>query len=570
MFKKLLRNDAGLSRNYLIIGLAILLIFLLYRNLGLYPVIFPDELVSSSLSRLLPFSYSLLPNYLFLSIYRVTNLCGDRFLDCARILNSLFFVAAAPFIYLAARRVCTSNVAAIITLFSSFGPINIYTAYFIAESLLFFSFWVLTWFILRLNNKSTLISWCVGGILLGFTTLVKARSLLLLPAVVAYILFVSRNKEAPWIAIAFKRASAFVVFTFLTIFLISHLMVEKSGLVVVANSYGNVLSPITAIPASVPAATKRLLDLVALTAESLKGHVLAMCLIFGLPMILATRSCVISFCEKDEPDSNQKIAFFALVTLVTLILAACLFTVLMSGTSPLETITRLHMRYYNYAFPLLLMAAGSRLSSDPAATKPGWKVIFALPVGAAILYALTTRLSPYIPSYIDNPEFRTFAANRITFYTLGILSLSSLIVWIFRARTGAKIFLYFLMPILLLSSTVHEYSFAMQRREPDAYDNAAIYIKQHLPNETKAKFVIIGSGPEAVMERMLFYLDNPEAWFEIVPKGSSYDLSRLPADTECVLVLGDHELTKNSHYNPQWVNEPTLKAAGLRLFSLRH
>ncbi|HQW19724.1 MAG TPA: hypothetical protein PLI90_03505, partial [Rhodocyclaceae bacterium] len=90
----------------ILFGIALVVaVSLLFKNLGLYPIVMDDEYAYSKFTRLLPFSKSVFPNYLFFIVYRVTNYCGDGFLDCARILNVLFFVSAAPFIYLIGRQI---------------------------------------------------------------------------------------------------------------------------------------------------------------------------------------------------------------------------------------------------------------------------------------------------------------------------------------------------------------------------------------------------------------------------------------------------------------------------------
>lgn len=158
-----------LKNNWLYFAAVVLFLTFLFRNCGLYPVVFADEYYYSKFSRLLPLRYSPLPDYLYLLIYRLTNICGDGFLNCARILNALFFIAAMPFIYLTTRRVSTKRIASLVALLAVLGPINSYTAYYMPEALYFFAFWLLTWFILRLDNTSDLRSWCFAGILLGLS-----------------------------------------------------------------------------------------------------------------------------------------------------------------------------------------------------------------------------------------------------------------------------------------------------------------------------------------------------------------------------------------------------------------
>ena len=179
-----------------------------------------DEYNYSKYSRLLPLADAIAPSYLYLAIYRATNLCGDGFYDCAKLFNALFFVASAPLIYLTARRTCTKSVSSIVALLALLGPVNSYTAYYMPEALFFFSFWLLTWFILRLDHSSSSKSWCFAGILLGLSALVKPHALFFLPAIVLYILYVSRKKEGNWSLQAFKNAGSFILFSFLSKFLI--------------------------------------------------------------------------------------------------------------------------------------------------------------------------------------------------------------------------------------------------------------------------------------------------------------------------------------------------------------
>ena len=141
-------SDTEIKTNFLFLAAIAIFVALLFRNSGLYPVV-ADEAIYSKLSRLQPLADATIPGYLYLAIYRLTSICGDEFLGCARILNAIFFVAATPFIYLAARQVCTKTVASIVALLALLGPINSYTAYFMPEAPYFFSFWLLTWFILR-------------------------------------------------------------------------------------------------------------------------------------------------------------------------------------------------------------------------------------------------------------------------------------------------------------------------------------------------------------------------------------------------------------------------------------
>ena len=122
-------------------------VFLILRNVGLYPWIFSDEYSYSQASRLIKAAASNTPLYIYYYVYRVTRHAGTAFLDAARLLNALFLVGAAPFIYQVARKVTSKWIAVLVAMLSLLAPINTYTAYFMPEAMYFFVFWWMTWFI---------------------------------------------------------------------------------------------------------------------------------------------------------------------------------------------------------------------------------------------------------------------------------------------------------------------------------------------------------------------------------------------------------------------------------------
>jgi phosphoglycerol transferase len=508
------------------------------RNLEIYPIVMSDEYNYSKYSRLLPLADAIAPSYLYLAIYRATNLCGDGFYDCAKIFNALFFVASAPFIYLTARRTCSKSVSSFVALFALLEPINSYTAYYMPEALFFFSFWLLTWFILRLDHSSSSKSWCFAGILLGLSALVKPHALFFLPAIVLYILYVSRKKEGKWVLKAFKNAGAFIVFSFLSKFLIGYLVAGGAGVTLFGPFYQKVAS-------STPSDFQHYLKVLALFTESIKGHVLAICLMFGVPIAVAINASLNSIFSETEIQANQKISFYSLAVLVSLILIAALYTAttVANAGAAFESIARIHMRYYNFAFPLLLVIAASQLSLESTTSLYRWRAIVAFPIGIAILYAIYMRMAPYWPNYIDSPELRGFTRIKYAFYILGALSFIALALWVYSARFGARIFVFLIMPLAVAYSTHNVNMDLKARLIPDVFDKAGIFTKQYLSNEDLSKLVVVSSDGSGVF-RSLFFLDNPQSTQETIPKGSRYDLSKLPAGKEWILLIGDHSLSE--------------------------
>jgi phosphoglycerol transferase len=129
------------------------------------------------------------PSYIYLAIFRITTWCGDGYLNCARIINVIFFIGSIPLIYLVARTVTSAYLAVFIALLTGLGPINSYTAYFMHESMYFFMFWVVSFVILKGGIEISNVILFVIGILLGIMTLIKVHALFLIPAFSLYIIF---------------------------------------------------------------------------------------------------------------------------------------------------------------------------------------------------------------------------------------------------------------------------------------------------------------------------------------------------------------------------------------------
>lgn len=537
---KTIRIDGKYSGYYLTIAVFLILFALIFRGIGIYPVVFADEYTYSKFSRLLPFSESIIPGYLFLAIYRVTNVLGDGFLNGARILNALFFVTAAPFIYLTARRVCTAGAAFIVTLLALLGPINNYTVYFMPESFYFFSFWVFTWFVLGLDNASDARSWCLAGILLGVSSLIKPHALFLLPALVIYIFYAGWKKEGGWVWQVLANTVIFTFCVFTTKFLIGYLMAGKAGITLFGPVYSSIAT-------SASAQYQRYMELLALSRENAKEHMLGMCLMFGMPVAAAVFNTCRSFISKEEIKSEQKLSLYALSILLSLIMVTCLYSASIIGSGPYESISRLHMRYYNFTFPLLVVLAASQFQWNSTTRELKWRLITALPIGLAIAYAVNCRMVPYTSSMIDNPELHGFMLKMTSFLILGGLSFIALAFWVYAPRTGAKIFVYGLMTFSIIVSNIYINYELRQRMIPDIYDKAGLLIKEYLPDEELSKVLIIGSDAGGLF-RTLFYLDNALASLEVTPKVGDYDWKKIPADKEWILVIGDHALPEKTFF----------------------
>lgn len=523
---------------FFIAAIALIFIGLLIRNSGLYVTVLSDEYVQSKISRLLPFSGSEVPEYLYMAIYRLTSICGDGFLTCARIFNALFFVSAAPFIYLIARKVASAKTATFIALLSLLGPINSYTAYYMPESLYFLGFWIFVWFLLRLSDSSNSKDWVTSGVIFGGLALIKPHALFFVPAIILYIVYITIKSEKITILLVVRNILLFVVSIIAIKFLVSYLLAGKAGMTFFGAKYAGYSSG----AASTTSDYHKLIGFIASSIHSVVGNFLALCLMYGLPFALTIYMACKAIFSHTEAGINQKTAVLALLILANLVLVVAMFTTSTVGTSVYESIERIHMRYYNFIIPMFLIITASQLRLRSLNNEYKWKGLLLIVIGAPLLYAAYTRMLPYVPSLIDNPELLGFTFNTKVFYFLSSLSFFSLVLWAYSARLGAKVFIYIFMPLAVIFSTIAINKELRHQLVPNVFDKAGMFAKQYLTSDDISKTVVIGSD-EARLFRSLFYLDNPKASLETVIDGAA--ISKFPADKEWALVIGDHSLPQN-------------------------
>jgi phosphoglycerol transferase len=522
-------------------------LFLAFRNVGLYPSVFADEYTYSKLSRLLPLSDSSIPGYVFLKLYSITNCCGDGFLGCAKLINAVLFVAAAPFIYLVSKSVASSSISLVVSLLAILGPINSYTAYFMPESFFFFSFWVLCWKLLNLTSESGKYVWFAAGAIYAFSALIKPHSIFLLPAVVTYIAFIFLKGPRLFCWQSGLAFASFIVGATVTKFGISYLLAGSAGLTLFGPLYSSIAS-------STASGADKYIQLLPLALESFKGHITVVALVYGLPLTIAVVITADAVVGKSNPDIEgnaradtfERIAVLSSVILLNLVCVVALFTASVANSGPPETPYRLHMRYYNFALPLFYIVAAGGLSKTIEINRNVRYLVGAI-VAILGVYAIWTNLAPYTPNYVDSPEIRGLHVNSALFKIVGILAISSLALWLVSKRRGLQFYCYLALPLFVAVSAYHVAREMNNRLTLDIYDTAGIFAKQYLADEDLSKVVVVGSEAGGLF-KSLYYLDNAKASLEILPRDVAFDLGKMSPDKSWILVVGDHELMGKSFY----------------------
>lgn len=267
---------------------------------------------------------------------------------------------------------------------------------------------------------------------------------------------------------------------------------------------------------------------------------MGLALLFGVPLAsIAT----IGFRNEGETrgdDSLRAVEEYCLALLLPLLVTVAYFTASVIGEGPYESLGQLHMRYYNFMFPLFLVVVAGQISVTGRARRNVHGVGAALVVlfGLAA-YAMRSLLRLYSPSLIDSPELYGVTRRGAVFVAVGILGVLSLIVWSFNRRRGAQLFLFVLMPVSVLCSARIASSELRWRLAGDDYDKAGAFTHAELDKDERSKLVVVGSEL-ATLYRVLFYVDDTKTTLAVLPPGAPFDRSAVDSDQEWVLLPGEH------------------------------
>ena len=546
-------------RHWLALFIYLMTIYLLARNYGLYPSVV-DEYTYSLSSRLLPLGDVITPNYFYKLVFSFTNMCGSGWLDCARLINTLFYVASIPIIYLVAHKFVSDYMALLVAGLSIIGPMSSYTAYFMPESMYFLFFWLL---ILGLVQTDAMVSRkkILGiAILTGLLSLIKPHAFFLIIPIFIFGIYIHLAQKKNIFIWFFKFITLFAIGIGTTKFLIAYYFSGISGLTFFGPSYNGVGKFIFSFAFE---SSENLIKVLSVILRQIIGHWLALLLIYGLPICIAIEAILMNMQQikvGKEITSSRK-------EQINFIVLALIFLLCMSGISAFFTAglgvqieseaARLHMRYYNFLLPLILIAG--LLSGVDSSFK--CKTLITLPLILGIGYALVTNYGILIPNYVDGPEMRGLSSNKTFFYSLITLNLIIVVIWIKKPKVALYFYLFLLYPLYLLVSN-HYINIELRNRiHISPYDKAAIFAAQFLTKNDTSNLVMVGA-PSAlgVLALSQIYIDNPKVAVKTIDEGSTIKREDLESNIKWVSTSGDYTLDFPITYN--------FKGDGFQLFRI--
>jgi phosphoglycerol transferase len=510
-------------------------LYLFFRNSGVYPIIFIDEWSYASNARLQPLKDAIVPSYLYFLLYGATSYCGDGWLECNRLLNELLYVGAAPFIYLLARRVARPLVAGLVALAAVLAPANALTAYFMPEAAYFFAFWLVCWASMWTYDLPTWRRAALLGAVLALAAMVKAHAIFLLPGAVVFMAYLAwsnpgagnRLRQAAVLVAALGACFALVRFG------LGYAMAGKNGLYLLGKVYADQAKYVGKQHAP-------LADLAWLTLNNLRGQMMMLALLFGVPLAaLAAQLAALR-----EPSLRRKpeqaLAVLCLLMLGSAIAVTVLFTASITGLGAGETVSRIHTRYYHFALPLLMLCAAAALR-DTARPALWLRAMLGVALLALVAHGWHDMLRLFTPNITDSPELRTVSFYPKVFAALAALAAASIACWIAWPRQGARAFMFGFLPVSTLLLALVTGQLVRATIYPDDYSKAGQFVRHYLHPGQAGRLTIVAEDIGA-MWRAKFFIQNMETDFLQTPSGQPVAWDKLAPGKTWALVMGQYEL----------------------------
>jgi phosphoglycerol transferase len=354
--KVLLRRLSGFDLNWSIATILIFIVGLgtLIRNLAVnYPLIFGDEGIFLIRAKYAGRPQMLagdelaawVPNSLYLWLNHPIFFLGANYAIGARLTNVLFLVVSLIVLYAIASLFVSSRKAALAALVVGIGPMSVYTAFVMPETMFLCAFLCLAFVLIRYGDRPIHAGF-LSGIVLGAASLIKPHGLLLIP-VVLFTLVMLKLSVPEWCrrATCGVAGAAVMGSAFATIELLNFLISGNFGFSL-GSTYTTLVNKSSAAWSIAP------------ILSVMGGHVALVLSFYALPalvILMALLRGTVATRDLRERIRLRMLLIFVVSTGCLLLITTSKFTVSVVGLSPYEQLNRVHVRYYFFVLPLVIV-----------------------------------------------------------------------------------------------------------------------------------------------------------------------------------------------------------------------
>lgn len=511
------------------------------------PAILQDEWVYMVSSRLyspwsqdLPFDFG---NYLFNFVYGATNLCGEAFYTCAKVMNLIFIQGFAITLFVIALRFLPAWGAIVFYGAVALSPTAVYTSMYLPEPLFFFLIGLTLLAILRTADNPSWQNWALVGVPLGLAGLVKPHALMAAMAIGIYLL-ISTIEEKPYWKNALVNAGALLgSFLLVRVGLGFAIAGTKTlnvfGAYGASNAVGELVGGVTSGSLSTEGSlvgAGTVIGAVGLFPTQLYTHTMVVSALLGVAVVALILATINSFrAEVIRP--VHRLAVLSLIWLIFMVIAIVLFTGWVTGSGDDHT-TRVLLRYYDYLFPIVSLA-GAAVIFDKAIlseTKSWIRWLVIAPIFLFISVAFAGYFGTLTIQIADAPNLAGLVVDKFTVDTIANLGFLTLLVIAFFPKFTPWAAALLIPWIMVTTGYQIQDQYQGFRLEDSAADKAGHFVSETLSRDQIGETMVLAES--RFDGRVASFWMEANNDLEILNPGSVYPVDLLPEDTQFVLAIG--------------------------------
>jgi phosphoglycerol transferase len=483
-------------------------------------------------------------NYLFNLVYSSTNICGEAFYTCGKILNLIFFVGFLTVVFIIAVRFLNYWVALAFTVAAGLSPISVYTSMFLPESMYFFIISLVFLAVLRAAESYGWKDWALVGALIGVASLVKPHAWLSAIAIGVFLVVLGITQAKHRFKPLFKAVGAISAGAILGRIVIGFLVagpraLDFFGIYLNTDIIGQVADgvPAQAAESTEIVGSSPMNGVIALFGTQLNVHVLTLVALIGVAFI----GLVVGLAElirTRQPSPVTVLSLFMFIWLVAMTIEIIMFTGWITGGGDDHT-GRVLSRYYDFLFVFVPLAGLSALNSKFAAETRIW---IRLPLAGLMLLLLTPAFTGFFGTLeiqiADAPNLAGLVVNLDVFNAVAMIGFLGLLVFAFQPKFTPWVFVLLLPASMIATGYTIQGEYDRIRGYENAQDLAGKYLNQNLTAaEIDATWIIATSRFEAT--NVAIWADSPSIKYELFAPGGVLDESLVPKGSQYILATGN-------------------------------
>ena len=483
-------------------------------------------------------------NYLFNFVYSSTNICGEAFYTCGKILNLIFFVGFLIVVFIIASRHLKYLVALAFTVAAGLSPISVYTSMFLPESMYFFMISLVFLAVLKASDSYAWKDWALVGVLIGVTSLVKPHAWLSAIAIGIFLVVLGITQAKHRFKPLLKAVGAISAGAILGRIVIGFIVagpraLDFFGVYLNTRIIGQVAEGVStqAAESTEIVGSSPMNGMIALFGTQLTVHVLTLTALIGIAFIGLVVGMV-ELIKTRKPSPVTLLSLFMFIWLVSMTIEIIMFTGWITGGGDDHT-GRVLSRYYDFLFVFVPLAGLAALSSKFAAET---SILIRIPLAGLMLALLTPAFTGFFGSLeiqiADAPNLAGLVVNLGVFNAVAMIGFLGLLVFAFQPKFTPWVF------VLLLPASMVGTGYAIQgeydriRGYENAQDIAGKYLKQNLTEDAiDATWIIATSRFEAT--NVAIWADSATVKWDLFAPGGVLDESLVPEGSQYILATGN-------------------------------